>query len=576
MGDDVGRIKARLDVVDVIGEYVRLTKSGKNYKGLCPFHDERTPSFHVSQERQSWHCFGCGKGGDLFSFVMEREGVSFPEALELLARRAGVSLEARSGKGKTSNLFDVMEAACSLFQKCLHDRQGLTAQGYLDRRDVSPESQSFFELGWAPPSWNFLTRELPKRGIALKPMERCGLVIRSERGLYDRFRGRVIFPIRDISGRLVAFGGRIIDGDGAKYLNSPETDIYSKRKTLYLIDKARAAIREKGHSILVEGYMDALRLHMKGFTQTVATLGTSLTEEQAEVLRRLADRTYICYDADGAGQAAALRGMYVLQKAGLSVWVVSLPEGEDPDDLLSASGGVERFEGCLKKALPLVEYHIRLSTPLIEDPKTRKGAISGLFDGLAQVEPVEISPHLPLLAALLGVRELEVLDALDCRRKDSRPIRSSFASEEEILPEDEAPPPLPEIAVVTLLWEEASLRKRISADKVLPFLSDSRLKRMAGAILSGESPAFLEKRWLSMNDTFPLFVLAKGGSYLDEFDHDLHWKWRHFCQILYRQKAQMRYNELRVKLLRGEADVADIQELEQVRQRLVSQKGFRA
>lgn len=580
VGDDVDRIKSRLDVVDIVGDYVKLTRSGRNYKGLCPFHEEKTPSFYVSQERQSWHCFGCGKGGDIFSFVMEKEGLSFPETLSLLARRAGIEIESyrrSDGSGKKT-LFDIMEEACSLFRKCMDGDQGSVPRGYLDRRMIPPQVRSSFELGWSPPSWSFMVQYIKEKGISLKDAERCGLVLRGDRGPYDRFRGRVIFPIRDITGRLVAFGGRIVDGDGAKYLNSPETEIYSKRRTLYLIDKAKGAIRNGGHSIIVEGYMDALRLHMEGYSQTVATLGTALTEDQATILKRLADEVFICYDADQAGQAAAIRGMYVLQKAGLSVKVVALPEGQDPDDLLRSDGGKASFDGCLEKALPLIEHHIKLLSPAIKDDRTRKSAIHDLLEGLSHIDVTDVSPYLPSLAALLGIRDFEVLDALEKvrsgRRKSGRfvdtVIPPSLSDEDR---DSQEMPPLPEIALISLLWSECDLRRKCDTREVVELLSDPRLKLMAGSIMMGESPSSLEKRWLEMGETFQLRVLARGGAYLDEFTQNSDWKWRHFCHLLYRQKGQMRYNELRVKMLKGEATTREIREMEDLRQKLVSQKG---
>ncbi len=576
MGDDVGRIKDRLDVVDVIGDYVKLTRSGQNYKGLCPFHDEKTPSFHVSRERQSWHCFGCGKGGDIFTFVIEKEGLSFSEALEMLARRAGIELKALPSVREKRSLFDAMEAACSLYRKNLDGNQGVTARSYLTRRAVPESALDLFELGWAPLSWDFLIKELGKIGISLDEAIRCGLVLRGDKGAYDRFRGRVIFPIRDISGRLVAFGGRILDGEGAKYLNSPETELYSKRKTLYLIDKAKAAIRERGNAILVEGYMDAIRLHLEGFPQGVATLGTALTEEQAGIIKRLADRVYICYDSDLAGQSAAMRGMYLLQNSGLSVKVVSLSHGKDPDELLSSPGGRGEFEKCLRDALPLVDHHIRVILPDLEDGDGRKKALESLMDGLSSLETMDISPHLPKLSAIMGIRDFEVLDAIRDRKKRDRTVLPSRTAPRptspactESEPED---PDIAEIAVAALLWQERSLRKNCDLCDILGFIDDDRIKFMVSSILSGESPDFLERRWLETGETFHLRTLAMGGAYLEEFTQPPEWKWNHFLGLLHRKKAQMRYNELRVKMLKGQASAEEIREHEEIRQVLVSHR----
>ncbi len=570
MGDDVKRIKDRLDIVDVIGDYVKLTRSGQNHKGLCPFHDEKTPSFHVSQARQTWHCFGCGKGGDVFTFVMEKEGLTFGEALESLSKRAGIDLQTVSETGKDRrNLYDVMEYVAGIYGRSLVGVQGNVAQAYLSKRSIDREFWSLFQLGWAPPSWDFLIKEgRNSKLIDSNEMVRCGLIIEGERGFYDRFRGRVIFPIKDISGKTVAFGGRIIDGDGAKYLNSPETEIYSKRRTLYLIDKAKSAIREKGHAILVEGYFDAIRAHIKGFCQTVATLGTALTEDQAAIIKRLADRVYICYDADGAGQNASIRGMYILQSAGLSVKVVRLPKGKDPDDILSSAGGDVEFSGCLRSALSLVDYHITLMEPYLKDPDSRKSALDGLFDGLSSLDTVDISPHLPRLAAVLGIRDFEVLDALRSRRviPSSTDRNRERVKEPVEVSDSSADPDKVEMALVTLLWQESELRRNCDLTVVLGLLSDERLKLMSISILSGESPESLERRWLETGDSFQARVLAKGGAYLEEFPQDFRGKWELFCSILRRRKAQMRYNELRVKMLQGQASSEEIVEHEELRQ----------
>ncbi|HPE65664.1 MAG TPA: DNA primase, partial [Synergistales bacterium] len=320
--DDVRRVKDRLDIVEVIGDYVRLKKAGNNFLGLCPFHDEKTPSFNVSPSRQTFHCFGCGQGGDVFSFIMEKENLSFREALETLAERAGVQLSSEGARTlRERSLFDIMERACSHFRSLLEKPEGEHAAAYLARRNLPREAWRNFELGWASPSWDALWKALANEGVSFREAFDAGLVLEGKNGPYDRFRGRIIFPVRDISGRLLAFGGRLLDGEGAKYINSPEGVLYSKRRSLYLLNRAKEAARSKDRLILVEGYMDAIRLHLNGFEETAASLGTSLTEEQALLIRRLTDRCFICYDSDIAGQEASIRGMYVLQKAGLDVRV---------------------------------------------------------------------------------------------------------------------------------------------------------------------------------------------------------------------------------------------------------------
>ncbi|HPP38518.1 MAG TPA: DNA primase, partial [Thermosynergistes sp.] len=275
--DVIGEIKKRLDIVDLVGDYVQLRKVGRNYRALCPFHTEKTPSFYVSPERQTYHCFGCGKGGDAFTFLMEIEGVSFPQALERLAKRAGVTLSKSARPKAEGDLSEVIELALKFYRDALHSPSGEVARSYLKHRELPPEVWETFELGWAPPSWDYLWQSLQRHGVTFELAERCGLVLMGSRSPYDRFRGRVMFPVRDVSGKLVAFGGRLVVGEGAKYINSPESELFQKRNCLYLLERAKKSIRQRGRSILVEGYIDAIRLHISGYPETVASLGTSLT-----------------------------------------------------------------------------------------------------------------------------------------------------------------------------------------------------------------------------------------------------------------------------------------------------------
>ena len=420
--DDVRRVKDRLDILDIIGDKVRLHRSGRGYMGLCPFHQEKTPSFSVSQERQNYHCFGCGRGGDIFTFVMETEGLDFRSALELLADRAGVELTQRHGAPRRStSLYEVMDTALKFFCELLRAPEGTVARAYLERRNLTASDASKFELGWSSNSWDALWLHLRKNGVSEREALDAGLVLQGQRGLYDRFRGRLIFPIRDIAGRVVAFGGRLVDGEGAKYINSPEGALYSKRRNLYLLHQARSTIRERGRVLLVEGYMDALRLHLEGFGETVASLGTSLTEEQARLMKRFTDRCLICYDTDAAGQDAALRGMYTLQSCGLDVSVITLPSGKDPDDLLSSEGGEQIFEAALQGARPLVLQHLNAVRPLLENEETRRRGVESLFSGLVQLQPTVIAPNAPQLAGALGYYPHELWRELEAYRKRRQP-----------------------------------------------------------------------------------------------------------------------------------------------------------
>jgi len=562
MADEiVARIKDAVDIVELIGDSVRLERKGRNYGGLCPFHDEKTPSFMVSPERQTWHCFGCGKGGDVFTFVMEKEGLSFPEALEELARRAGITLPKRRGKPQTADLYSVMEMAVTFYRDQLKGPAGAAGRGYLARRNMSDADIAAFELGWAPAAWQEMNDALRREGVTQEQLLKCGLVTQSDRGsCYDRFRGRVMFPIRNVSGRCIALGGRIVDGEGAKYLNSPEGPLYAKKDNLYLLDKAKNAIREKGRSILVEGYMDAIRLHMHGHKETVASLGTALTEEQAALLRRFANRCYICYDADTAGQNATLRGMYVLQRAGLQVYVVQFPGGKDPDEMLQTEGGDEQFEAALESAKPLVLHHISLFLSAAKSEGQARAA-EELLSGMAQLSAVELAPYMQEIAHAVGLPDYQLVRELDRLRRGRR---MSSAGQDETpldvdfpLPEDdemrEAPCVPAETGLLFLLWSSRQLRLSVDVAETVRLFQDERLKEIAAALLTGESPETLERRWLEMDEHFPLSVVAAGGNFCDTLSGSVREKWDALCVDTRRRSLRSRYAQLKEQMFRGQA-----------------------
>ncbi len=397
-------IKSRLSIVDVVGETVALRKAGSTFKGLCPFHAEKTPSFVVTPARGTYKCFGCGRGGDIFSFVMERDGLAFPEALKLLARRAGVELDEQRGRddGRRARLREVLETAIAFYHVVLtQHRVGQPALDYLRRRGFSDATIERFQLGWAPAGWDTLSRELGRRrGITAEELAAVGLTVARPggRGAYDRFRERIIFPIRDASGAPTGLGGRILDRgeaaaappDGAarrgepgpKYLNSPATPLFDKGRTLYLIDRAKAAIRRTGQAVLVEGYTDALMAHQAGFENVVASLGTALTPGQVAILGRYARRVALAYDVDPAGQSAGAFGISELtalisevQTAGADfgltdVGVVRLPEGRDPDEVIRDSPEV--WEAAVAAPVGILEYLVDVNAARV-DVRTAEG-----------------------------------------------------------------------------------------------------------------------------------------------------------------------------------------------------------
>ncbi|MFY9398482.1 MAG: DNA primase, partial [Desulfomonilia bacterium] len=339
---DVEKIKGSTDIVSVVSGYVALKKRGRTFVGLCPFHAEKTPSFHVNPARQTYKCFGCGKGGDVFNFLMEIKGLSFAESLKELADQAGITLEDRRDprKSEKKRIYDINRMALEFFRRMLRSPAGEGAMAYLRKRGLSEETIDAFELGFAPEGWDSLLKELRSRGVGAEAAARCGLLAeRSSGGHYDRFRGRVIFPIRDISSEVIAFGGRILGEGEPKYLNSPETAVFTKRKVLYNLHRVRGAIRSSGVAV-VEGYMDVVSLSNAGFPAAVATLGTALTEDHVQLLSRFTDRVSLVFDGDAAGRNATLRAVEPFLGSEIIPKAVLLPQGKDPDDIARSDPGL--------------------------------------------------------------------------------------------------------------------------------------------------------------------------------------------------------------------------------------------
>ncbi|ADL07693.1 DNA primase [Thermosediminibacter oceani] len=390
----IREVQNRADIVEIVSDYVSLKKRGENYVGLCPFHSEKTPSFTISPKKQLFYCFGCGTGGNIFSFLMKKENWTFPEAVRWLAERVGVRLPEEGTWGKVSEAFkqkrEILEinrlAAEFFHQNLIKTAEGKRAREYLANRGITSETVEKFFLGYAPPRWDGLIRFMRSKGVRDDSLLKAGLVIpRSDgKGYYDRFRDRVIFPIKDITGNTVGFGGRILGEGEPKYLNSPETTVFTKREQLYGLPMIK-----KGGSnlILVEGYMDCISLHQNGFTQTVASLGTSLTEQQAKILKRYSEEVIIAYDADTAGQSATLRGIEILVKEGLKVRVLSLPEGKDPDEFIRTRGK-DAFAEQLSSARNFVDYKLDLAGRGL-DLKTRDGKIKFIKNAISVLAGIE-------------------------------------------------------------------------------------------------------------------------------------------------------------------------------------------
>ncbi len=364
----IEEIRLSNDLINLAEEYTKLKRSGKSYKGLCPFHEEKTPSFSVDPDKQLYYCFGCGAGGNIYNFIMGIEGMNFPESIKYLADRAGIVLPEKKDnkkykkrKNKQQKLYEIHDLVTKFYNYLLTEKEiGKQAYQYLKQRDFSDEIIDKFKLGFAPNRWQAVYSFLNKKGYSDQIIEKAGLILpRKSSGYYDRFRGRVMFSICDFRGQTVAFGGRIIeDIDQPKYLNSPETIIYNKSRNLYGLNWAKQSIQQSNQAIIVEGYTDVIRAHQFGVDNVIASLGTALTKEQAKLLKRYADKIYIAYDSDAAGAQATIRGLDILKQAGLQVKVIELPKEQDPDDFISQHGK-EKFLDLQSKALSLVDFKLK-------------------------------------------------------------------------------------------------------------------------------------------------------------------------------------------------------------------------
>ncbi|MBI5619485.1 DNA primase [Candidatus Gottesmanbacteria bacterium] len=363
---DVEEIKSRLNIVDTISKRVTLKKAGRNFKGLCPFHNEKTASFIVSADRQTYHCFGCGKGGDIFSFVMEYDHVDFPEALEELASQAGVTLTRRISDTPQAKLkekiLEVNHLAGEFYHYLLTQHKlGQNARDYLKNRGITDKSMKTFTLGYSPNSWDGILKFLKKKGYEEELLERAGLIIRTQQRYYDRFRGRVMFTLKDHRGNVVGFAGRVLDPDEkeAKYINTPETPVYIKGNVLYGLDVTKAAIQKENEAVVMEGELDVISSFQAGVGNAVAIKGSAITEGHVNLLRRFTERLIFALDSDLAGDAASRRGIELADAAGLDMRVVRLPSGKDPDEAARQSPAL--LKKAISSAIPVYDYFISSS-----------------------------------------------------------------------------------------------------------------------------------------------------------------------------------------------------------------------
>lgn len=431
--DVINQIKDRIDIVDIVGQHVSLTRAGQNLKGLCPFHQEKSPSFTVSPSRQIFHCFGCGAGGNVFTFLTRITGASFPETVHDLGRRVGIEVQeplADTGPAQQSNRMEqVNQAASRWFRESLRDeRMGAEAREYLAGRGIQPMTIDRFGIGVAPAEWDGLLKAMAKQGFTPLELAAAGLVIARDTGTgyYDRFRGRVMLTITDLRKRVVGFGGRVLGEGTPKYLNSPDTPLFKKGQTLFALDVAREAIARSKTVIVVEGYFDAIALHQAGLTHTVATLGTALTSEHVQVLRRFASKVILLFDPDVAGVRAALRGLDLFVNSGLGVKVVTLPVGDDPDTYVRKEGP-EAF-ACLEQQAPsLLDFALEHSLKSAEG-STIEGRIRTVDEILRILQksehPIEREERIRLVAERFGINQQRLIDRYPALRDKSRPASS--------------------------------------------------------------------------------------------------------------------------------------------------------
>jgi len=467
----VDDVRGASDIVEIIGQFVTLKKAGRNFKGLCPFHGEKSPSFMVHPEKQIFHCFGCGVGGDVFSFLMRQDNMSFPEALRHLAERAHITIPENTWKKTGSEvdhgkLYEIGALARDYYQAQLKDAvQGKLARDYLSQRGIRDDIVEEFSLGWAPDGWRGLFETLTRRGVLEKDILEAGLIKQGQAGRpYDVFRARIIFPILNLQGKVIGFGGRMMgEGEGPKYLNSPESPVFQKRRELFGLYYAKKHIdREKPRLLVVEGYMDFLGLYQAGFRNTVATLGTALTDAHVQILKRFAEEAIVIYDGDRAGLEASLKGLEIFLEGGMNVKLVRMPEGDDPDDFIKREGA-EAFQKLLDGAADFFDFKLEVAMARhnVSEPLGVMRVAADFSATLAKIKnPVLTSHYLGRLASILKVDETTLRHEIArIRGREARPGQPGTAQPKEspavfkprVLPPDE-------VTLITLMVDDEAIR----------------------------------------------------------------------------------------------------------------------
>ncbi len=442
----VAEIRDRADIVAIVGRHVTLKKSGSRFWGLCPFHDEKTPSFQVHADKQIFYCFGCGAGGDVFAFRMRTEGLDFPDVLRVLGRELGIAVPETGGgdEGQVAAAFRANEVAAAFFSASLRRPEAEPARRYLSARGIPEDLAERFRIGWAPEGWDGLIQHLRRSRISVEEAELAGLIARrpSGDGHYDRFRARVVFPILEPTGQVAGFGGRGLGSEPPKYLNTPESPVYKKSRALFGLPQALEAIRERGRVIIVEGYFDLLALHRAGLSEGIAPCGTAVTQAHARRIRRYATEVVLLFDGDVAGQAAAERALPILLAEGLRVRAAFLPLGEDPDTLV-ANSGLPALRTCVDSAVPLLDHLIERA---LKEGAGHAWAAGDTARSVAPylralTDPVERAAYVRLLSSRLEIPPNALEEALrqGAERETPRPAAGIGAARSVAKPSEVSP-----------------------------------------------------------------------------------------------------------------------------------------
>lgn len=550
--DLLEEIRNRCDVVDIISEYVHLKPAGKGFKGLCPFHEEKTPSFMVSPEKQLFHCFGCGEGGNVFNFLMKYEKLSFFEAVKMLAQKSGVPLPVDEEKEnilhkKKERLYKLNNLVANYYRECLfRTNQGKKVINYFKKRGISDTSVEKYKLGYAPSSWDALSNFLKKKGYYYEELIKAGLIKKSKiEGKYiDYFRDRIIFPIFNLSGKVIGFGGRVLDDSLPKYINSPETLVYNKGSNLYNLNFAKEGIRKKNCIIVVEGYTDVLITQQYGFNNIAASLGTALTAKQIDLIKRFTNAVLIAYDADSAGNMATLRSLDLLVKAGLEIKVIDLPQGYDPADFLIKKGS-ETFQNLINRSLSLIDYKLKIlySKYSIKTIEGKVKVVKEILPTLSvmgdedevRAQTKKISEELKLSDEAIridltkykkGLREFIPSfinpDSEDGNIKAEKILIGCMLENEEIVRDIFTKLKVEDFTVllhrqiVTAIEKNLKYDKIVDSQKVIDYLNDDKAAKLISNILIEETVTFDKKVISGYIDTINNFKLIQERKDLEE------------------------------------------------------------